>query len=341
MRRLSTITGVALVVASCAAPSGRSTSHSTPAAPTPAATTPAATPPTPTPSPTPSAAIIAIIPTANGPIELAASGDTVWVENHRSDFLSRIDPAQNLEVERLTEVNVHCEVTVGAGFVWTTQASASSANKVDPATGAVVEPISQASACGVAADDDDVWISSPGLGTVVRYDPQTLEVRASIDVAPMVFMIAIGSDAVWVAGEADGGTVYRIDPATNSVVASISTPNPFATGIAVGHGAVWVPGRENKVVYRIDPATNEVVATIQMPSAVGGLGVGSDAIWTSGFGDGNVYKLDPATNEIVGSVPTGQGNLGPPLAAFGSIWVAALDRNVVVRIDPAAISDSN
>lgn len=286
-----------------------------------------------------SAAIIALIPTANGPIELAASEDTVWVENHRSDYLSRIDPAQNVEVERLTNVNVHCEIAVGAGFVWTAQASASEAHKVDPATGEVVDTISLRDACGVAADDEDVWISSPGLGTVVRYDANTMEERASVALAPMVFPIAIGPEAVWVAGEAGGGTVYRIDPATNSVVASISTPNPFATGVEVGHGAVWVPARENRVVYRIDPATNTIVATIQMPSAIGGLGVGPDAIWTSGFGDGMVYKIDPATNEIVGSVSTGQGNLGPPLVAFGSVWVAALDRNVVVRIDPALVQE--
>jgi DNA-binding beta-propeller fold protein YncE len=143
-----------------------------------------------------------------------------------------------------------------------------------------------------------------------------------------------------VVGEADGGTVYRIDPATNTVVASISTPLPFATGIAVGHGAVWVPARENKVVYRIDPATNAVIATIEMPSAIGGLDVGPDAVWTSGFGDGKVFKIDPATNQIVGSVSTGQGNLGPPLVAFGSVWVGALDRNVVVRIDPGAVPET-
>lgn len=340
MRRLGTITLVASVLAACAVPGEQSnlaaTSSPTSTAATPSAITASAAPSVATPSASQSA-ILAMIPTANGPIVLAATEDTVWVENHRSNHLSRIDPAQNLEVDRLTDVNVHCEVAAGAGFVWTTQASASVANKVDPATGEVVDTISLRDACGVAADDEDVWISSPGLGKVVRYDPQTLEERASIALAPMVFSVAIGPEAVWVAGEADGGTVYRIDPATNSVVATISTPNPFATGIAVGHGAVWVSARENKVVYRIDPATNTVVTTIQMPSAIGGLGVGPDAIWTSGFGDGKVYRIDPATNQIVASVSTGQGNLGPPLVAFGSVWVAALDRSVVVRIDPAAV----
>ena len=201
----------------------------------------------------------------------------------------------------------------------------------------MVATIGVPDACGLASDENDLWVASPGTGKVVRYDPKTMKERASVAVGAMPFWVAIGPEAVWVGGEADGGTVWRIDPATNKVVASIKAPNPFSTGVEVGHGAVWVPARDDKVVYRIDPKTNKVAATIQMPSEIGGLGVGPDAIWTSGFGDGVVYKIDPATNKVVGSVSTGQGALGPPLAAFGSVWVAALDRNVVVRIDPTKV----
>ena len=327
MRRLSIAPIVAFFLVACGAASG----PSTPATPTAAASTTAS-------SPSNEAAIVAMIPTAEGPIVLAATDDTVWVENHRSNFVSRIDPAQNVEVERLTDVSVHCDIAAGGGFVWATKAASSNVNKVDAATGKVLGSISLADACGVAADDADVWVVSPGLGKVVRFDPKTLEERASIELEPMTFFVAIGPTAVWVVGEAHGGTAYRIDPSTNEVGASIAVPlGGYATGIAVGHGAVWVPARDNKVVHRIDPATNAVTTTIEMPSLIGGLGVGPDAIWTSGFGDGKVYRIDPATNQITASVSTGQGQLGPPLVAFGSVWVAALDRNLVVRIDPAAI----
>jgi hypothetical protein len=70
--------------------------------------------------------------------------------------------------------------------------------------------------------------------------------------------------------------------------------------------------------------------------SIGGIGVGSDEIWASGFGDGMIYRIDPATNSVAGSLSTNFGNLGPPLVAFESIWVGALDHNVVLRIDPAA-----
>ena len=290
------------------------------------------------PSPTaPPAGLLAIIPTGNGPNELAATADAIWVENHRSNFLSRIDPAQNVEVAQLTSVPIHCDVAAGRGFVWATQASSGRATKVDPATNEVLGTISLDEACGVAADDTDVWVVSPGLGSVVRYDPVSDEERASVDLGAAPFVVAIGPEAVWVLGEDAGGTLWRVDPATNALVATIPVQVTFATGVEVGHDSVWVPARVHMAVHRIDPATDTVVASIPVPWAIGGLAVGPDAIWASGWGNGKIYRIDPETNEIVGSFSTGFGNLGPPLVAFDSLWVSAMDRNVVLRIDPAAV----
>jgi virginiamycin B lyase len=50
--------------------------------------------------------------------------------------------------------------------------------------------------------------------------------------------IATGAGAVWVAN-LRGGTVSRIDPATNQVVATIRT-GFFPAGVHVGAGGVWV-----------------------------------------------------------------------------------------------------
>ena len=79
--------------------------------------------------------VVAMIPTAEGPGELAATSDAIWVENHGDSFLSRIDPVQNVETQRLDKVHTHCDVAAGAGFVWATEASSSSISKVDSVTG--------------------------------------------------------------------------------------------------------------------------------------------------------------------------------------------------------------
>jgi DNA-binding beta-propeller fold protein YncE len=340
IQRYTALTAIALVICACGGAAGPSAPVGSPA---PNGLPSARPAPTASPAPTVTAAplphgVIAFVPTpGGGPIELAASDSAIWVENHRTENLSQIDPEQNVEIARFPNVQAHCDIATGAGFVWVTRAATSIVSKVDPASGNKVDTVGLRDACGVDADDEDVWVASPGLGKVVRSEAATLDERASVAVGPNPFWVAIGPEAVWVAGEADGGTLYRINSATNKVVASISVPNPFATGVAVGHGAVWVPARDRHVIYRIDPATNSVAVTIQLPTLIGGIGVGSDAIWSSGFGDGKVYRIDPATNAITGSIDTGLGNLGPPIEAFGSIWVAALDRNVVARIDPAAV----
>src|SRR5438876_9866762 len=68
-----------------------------------------------------------------------------------------------------------------------------------------------------------------------------------------------GNGAVWVARVSDN-TVLRIDPQTNSVIATIPV-GPQPEGIAVTPGAVWVVNKGGPSVSRIDPATNQVVAT--------------------------------------------------------------------------------
>ena len=282
--------------------------------------------------------IQATVPVGQGPITLAATDDAIWVELHRSSIVSKVDPAANLEVAQFNRIPVHCEVAVGNGFVWASKASVGLVSKVDPDTGDVVGELRVPDACGLAVDDHDLWVASP-TGFAVRFDPDTLAERATVELGELVFGIAIGSDAVWAQGETGGGTVWRIDPATNAVIAEIVAPG--ASGIAVGFDSVWVAAHDRATVHRIDPASNTVAATIDLPGPIGGIGVGLDGVWVSGFGGGWVSRINPGTDHVTGSISTGYANLGPPITAFGSVWVAALDESVLLRIDPAAATGSN
>ena len=283
------------------------------------------------------AGVLAAIPLPGGPISLAATADAIWVEGHRAGYLRRIDPVGNAWVEGGSNAQVHCHIAAGAGFVWTTKAAQNLVTKVDPVNGQNIGTIELQDACGIAVNDHDVWVASPGLGAAVRFDPKTLKQRASIALGHDVFWISIGPEAVWAAGEADGGTLYRIDPKANKLVATIRLDSPSPAGLAVAFGSVWVGDRVKGLVHRIDLDTNEVVATISIPTIVGGVGVGPDAIWASGFGNGTVYRIDPATNATSGSISTGQTELGDPLFAFDSIWVGALEEDLVMRLDPTKV----
>ena len=82
--------------------------------------------------------------------------------------------------------------------------------------------------------------------------------------------ITEGFGSVWVVSSEflSGGepAVYRIDPATNAVTATIPVGEvPLET--TAGFGSIWVSNSESDSVSRIDPRANAVIATIDVCDA--------------------------------------------------------------------------
>jgi streptogramin lyase len=151
-------------------------------------------------------------------------------------------------------------------------------------------------------------------------------VAATTTVGPdgAVRSVVYGEGAVWVAvtGEpSGGGTVLRIDPRTDEVVAAIPVAavpgwEVGGAGLTIGAGSVWVTGSvedladppigTDAVLVRIDPATNEVAATIPLGDGSGGdVAVDEGGVWVVIGGDerGQLVRVDPATNEVVATIP--------------------------------------
>ena len=96
---------------------------------------------------------------------------------------------------------------------------------------------------------------------------------------------------MWTLNQGDG-TVTRVDPKTNKVVATIEVGVPGTGGeIAAGEGSVWVTVFQFPI-SRIDPMTNKVV---QQFKGDGGDSIRGEAgyIWLSNLRAGTVWKLDP------------------------------------------------
>jgi YVTN family beta-propeller protein len=84
-------------------------------------------------------------------------------------------------------------------------------------------------------------VTTPGDDSLWRRDahegrPPT--VSKVIEVGARPSAVVVVPDAVWVANSGDG-TVTRIDPSMNKVVATIRIGN-VPTGVAVAYGRVWV-----------------------------------------------------------------------------------------------------
>ena len=153
---------------------------------------------------------------------------------------------------------------------------------------------------------------------------------------------AFGS--IWV-GNGAALTVTRLDPRTDAVLASISTPDP-ASVVGVGAGAMWVTSFPGNSLTRIDPVHNRVTRTISLaPRGTGPLGVTvfGGFVWVAnhnGAPSTSVSKIDPATMRVVDVIPVGADTAAGPVwivSSAGSIWTNVNgNSNVVVRIDPRA-----
>jgi streptogramin lyase len=137
-------------------------------------------------------------------------------------------------------------------------------------------------ATAVRAYDGSLWITRADAGELVRLDPATGDVLGEIAIPPGSTFLACGEGGIWTL--ASNGDVAHVDPATNSVVATISTGGPVDHGdIAVGGGYVWA--RISEALFaQIAPTTDTVVARYGPPSeGSGGIAADDQAVWVSDY----------------------------------------------------------
>ncbi len=341
----------------------------------PGSPTPAATPtPTETLSPSlPSAHVAATIdvgPNAVTSSILYADG-SVWITAYGVEggdgvdkaMVFRIDPATNGIVARIpVDATPTWEIggggiASGDGSIWVTgsgrlpgQGSGAVLDRIDPVTNEVVATMFLGGSFGadVVVDDSGVWVLIFDTDTsteVLRLDPATGDVVATIGLdAEWAQRIFSAAGAIWVNAAVfrnstlNHFTLVKIDPAANSVVATL--PNAEFGTFDTGAGVIWTTaatgGRAG--LARIDPETVRFVGDpIPMAQAIGGLGlIAGDpgGIWLEGYESdaGSIERYNPATGEIDASVPTPKGVPLQMAIAPGSLWTVNGD-GTVTRID--------
>jgi streptogramin lyase len=132
--------------------------------------------------------------------------------------------------------------------------------------------------------------------------------------------MAAGFGSIW-ACTPDG--MVRIDPASNTIVATVTFPTPeFYGRPAVTDDAIWAVAGDivPTDLVRIDPATNAVTGTYPLGHTISRLTYGLDSIWATATHDGLLLRIDPAT----GAVATAVSDLVDPLVVAtgaGRVWV--------------------
>ena len=235
---------------------------------------------------------------------------SVWVAVHTeaTDSVAQVDPVAG---KVLGSIDGATNSACFAGEPWAA-VSGTAIQHINPATRSAIAKV-PLEAFYVGAAAGSIW--APSHHDVVRIDPKTAGVVATIHVSDENDVTEVEGDdhAIW-ATVKERNSIYRIDPVSNKVVATIEGGG-FAHGILVQPSAIWISNAHQNTITRIDPATN---ATVTIKDLGGGVGLaeGGGYVWASTRLD--VFRIDPATNEAtmvvrVGGWPYGIGYLNDVL----------------------------
>jgi YVTN family beta-propeller protein len=170
---------------------------------------------------------------------IAVGGGAVWFVC--SIGIVQIDPARN-KPHRFRYLGLVARgITFGLGAVWVSNAD-NTVSRISPRTHRVSTLTVAHDPRGLDTGYGAAWVSAFGADAISRLaatpEDGSRIGSESIPVGDGPVDVAVGAGGVWVANSRDG-TVSRIDPQSNKVIATIhvgSSPQR----IAVGAGAVWV-----------------------------------------------------------------------------------------------------
>jgi YVTN family beta-propeller protein len=239
-------------------------------------------------------------------------------------------------------------VGVGAGSVWTIDRGQTRLVRIDPVANGVVAQIPGVVGAAPVVGENAVWVPSAIANRLFRADftgmVTEIATGPSADEWPIAAVVTGG--AVWV-GNHHSGTIVRVDPRTNTVVASVRWGEHANGGIyhmAADGSSIWVTASRTSDVSEIDAATNAVVRRTPVPTgACGGVTVDASAVWvTSGFdrpypcwqrANWGLSRIDRATGAVT-RIDVG-GRPFDVRVAFGAVWVVVdAPRLALVRLDP-------
>ena len=224
-------------------------------------------------------------PSPEGLFDVSAGPDATWVlygVPGAGTSLVKIDGAANTAGEPIAagEGQSFFDVEAGADGVWLVGSSpemATTLYAVDPATGALSDQKIQMVIDAIDSGDGAVWLAgtifpdgATGVPGVGKFDPATKELT-TMELPAEAGSIAVGSGGVWAgagSGE-EGATLYRIDPATGAVAATIPLGEMAGSvKVSTGAGAVWVT-TDDGASYAVDPATDSVAGEADSPGMLG------------------------------------------------------------------------
>jgi hypothetical protein len=202
--------------------------------------------------------IPAVVDFTGNALAVSAGAGSIWIAESNPNELLRIDPVKNVVAKAYPLGEVPRGVATGAGSAWLVSAHA--LFQVDLDTAALTSVPLSGEGLGVAFGDGSVWVTVGASGVsgsakLLRFDPTTKAVVATLDVPGEPYRISLGSGYAWLSQTASSGKplAVAVSTASNRVVASVTLPAPLPA-VSVSGRSAWYAGTasDRGVIVRID-----------------------------------------------------------------------------------------
>jgi len=251
----------------------------------------------------------AAIDVGRGPSSVSADRGRVWVANESAGTVSRLDRTAG-ESEALGQVGARpSSVLVDGDLVWVSDPWNDLVSVLDARDGRLLRQLEGIHARALTAGYGSVWAADDIADSVVRVDPTTFALVATIALVPESGPGALASDAsgIWVAASRSD-RLLRIDPQTNAISGpGISVTRPAR--VAAGAGALWVTGTLDDSLTKVDPGSGRVVTSFEVCDTPTAVAAGDEGVWVACTVARSVARVDPEGNVIeviaMDAAPTG------------------------------------
>ena len=158
--------------------------------------------------------------------------------------------------------------------------------------------------------DLELWAYNRLDQKLIGLDPRTFSLQNELILDGVPGGLAVTEQGAWVLDIA-ADRILRIDPATNSVAATLLVPGFKLRSIAAGEGSVWVgveevplEGAANTTplggVLRLDPNNDEISQYIETSAPVTDFAFRPGEVWIVATSEGfnTLSQIDPLTNAV-------------------------------------------
>jgi streptogramin lyase len=229
-----------------------------------------------------------------GDTRIAAGAGALWLADPAAGTLTRVDLSSRnrVVIKPFGPSGEPTAIALETERAWVIANDRGQLGVAAASTGRVLGRVNVAKGglADVEAAFGSVWVATGEAGTVVRVDPRSRRVLATIRVG-FANDLAADESSLWV-DLGDRDAVLRIDPVTN---APAGGPHPHggAFAIAAGLGSVWATTYPRPIVTRLDATTGEVTAEVPVGRDPKGLAIGAGSVWVVNAGDCSVTRIVP------------------------------------------------